>query len=467
MHWPYACPVTTEPEERSAPVVVAGAGLAGGRTCAELRAQGYAGDIVLIGAEELPPYDRPPLSKQAVGGEVAPPDHLGLDLNALGVDFRPLTRATSLTGASVAADEPLLVGTSAAGQGEPDDGLLQAAALVVASGSVAVVPPGWQLGPRVHVLRSRDDAVRWSAAIGALAPGAAVLVLGGSWIGLEAASALTAAGMAVTLMEQGAWLLPALPPEVGRQVREWAAAAGVEVLLGAPATGVSADPEAGVTITTATRELHADLVLVALGAAPDTGWLQTSGLRRSPRTGAVRTDASLRTADPRVVAVGDAAERWSPRYDSWLPGGHWQDALDAPAVAAASVIAALDGHRARGTYDAVPYFWSEMFGHMLQWTGWLPDYRQATMLRRGVGESWSFGWLAGHAGLAALLACDRPRDAVAARKAQTAAASGAPAMSAELFVDPDVPLKQALAAASGVDTAPTAAPQAPAGPGAS
>lgn len=425
--------------------MVAGAGLAGGRTCAELRAQGYDGDLVLLGAEALPPYDRPPLSKQPVGGQIAEPDHLGLDLADLGVDFRPLTRATSLEGATVAADQQLAVGTC----GEDGRaGRLDASAVVIATGAVAIVPPGWQLGPRVQVLRSRDDAVRWSTAVGGLAPGADVLVLGGSWIGLEAASSLGSAGMAVSMMEQGAWLLPGLPPEVGRQVREWAEAAGVQVLLGAPATGVLADADTGVMVTTATRELRAELVLVALGAAPDTGWLLTSGLRRSPRSGAVRTDASLRTADPRVVAVGDAAERWSPRYAAWLPGGHWQDAFDAPVVAAASVIAGLAGRRATGAYDAVPYFWSEMFGHMLQWTGWLPDYRQSTMLRRGVAADWTFGWLTPGpgAGLAALLACDRPRDAVAARRAQAADPGGVPPVSAELFVDPGVPLKQVFAA---------------------
>ncbi|MFI0433526.1 MAG: FAD-dependent oxidoreductase [Candidatus Nanopelagicales bacterium] len=416
-------------------VVVVGAGLAGGRTCAELRAQGYDGRIVLLGAEALPPYDRPPLSKREVGGTVGPPDHLGLDLGDLEVDFRPLMRATSLSGASLAADEQLVVGTPQAD--------LPADAVVVASGAVAVVPLGWGLGPRVHVLRSHDDAVAWSAAVAALERQASVIVLGGSWIGLEAAASLAASGRRVTIMEQSAWLLPALPPEVGRQVREWAEDAGVDVLLGAPATALQADSD-GVTVTTATRELRAALVLVALGAVPDTGWLQTSGLRRSPRAGALRTDASLRTADPRVVALGDAAERWSPRYDDWLPGGHWQDAFDAPAVAAASVVAVLAGQRTRVTYDAVPYFWSEMFGHMLQWTGWLPDYRQATMVRRGRAQDWTFGWLSG-GGLAALLACDRPRDAMAARKAQSATPSGAPHVSAELFVDPEVPLKRALA----------------------
>lgn len=438
-----AADAATAADAASAGVVVVGAGLAGARTCQELRAAGHQGPITLIGDEAASPYDRPPLSKQAVDATTG---DLGFDAVALNVDFRPDLRVTGLAGASRTADGPLQL--AVAGHAP-----VLAEAVVVATGASPIVPPGWHLGDRVRTLRTRDDAIALATLVDALGAQARFAVLGGSWIGMELASRLAAAGIAVTVLEKAAWLLPQLPPEVGRQVRRWCDGAGVEVGLGLPVDGVTIGeaPRDGVVVaTTGGGEVVADAALVALGVRPATGWLADSGLGLSPRSGALRVDQHLRSGDPRVIGVGDAVERWSPRYRAWLPGGHWQDALDAPVVAAQSVLAALavTGPPPPAAYDAVPYFWSEMFGHTLQWTGFLTDYRSARLVVRGdmADGPWSVCWLDEHARLHGVLACDRPRDAVAARKAQAADPGGAPEVDIDALADPQRAMRDCFVA---------------------
>lgn len=438
-------------------VVVVGAGLAGAQTCAELRAAGFSGAITLLGAEPDLPYDRPPLSKAAVTETTG---DLGFDFEALDVDFRPHTSAVGLRGASVGVDEPLRVTTDAGAE-------LPADAVVVATGAAPIIPPGWRTSERIRVLRTRADALALGQFLdrsGQPRQFESLAVLGGSWIGLEVASRVAAQGVRVALVERAAWLLPQLPPEVGRLVRTWCDEVGIEVHLGLPVESVTqAEPavrlpqppqptELPVAVRFGGTELHTDAALVALGVRPATAWLAESGVTLMPGTQAMRVDQWLRSADPRVLGVGDAISRWSPTYQAMLPGGHWQDAMDAPAVAARSLIAGLTpGAPDPEPYDAVPYFWSEMFGRTLQWTGYLPDYRAARLVVRGdlEGASWSMSWLDDDDRLAALLACDRPRDAVAARKAQAAAPQGAPWANLDALSDPDRPLKSCLSAVRG------------------
>ncbi len=428
-------------------VVVVGAGLAGAQTCGQLREVGFDGSIILLGRESDPPYDRPPLSKGAPESDTG---DLAYDFEALAVDFRPGTAAVGLQGASIEATEPLAVEL-------PDGTNLEADAVVVATGAAPVVPAGWQLSDRVRALRTREDALALHRII-ADETVSSLAILGGSWIGLEMASLAAAAGVEVTVIERAAWLLPQLPPEVGRLAHSWCDEAGITVELGLPVDAVAQLPPSdqaaggGVAVRFGGTELVADAALVALGVRPDTAWLASTHLVLVPGSQALRVDQWLQSADPRVFGVGDAISRWSPRYSALLPGGHWQDAMDAPAVAARALLAGMTpGAERPRPYDAVPYFWSVMFGHMLQWTGYLPDYRAATLVVRGDPQSgaWSMCWLDDEGRLSALLACDRPRDAVAARKAQSAAPDGAPWADLDALSDPDRPLKSCLSVSRG------------------
>jgi 3-phenylpropionate/trans-cinnamate dioxygenase ferredoxin reductase component len=385
-------------------IVVAGAGLAGLRTVEELRAAGYAGTMTLVGAEPRPPYDRPPLSKRLMAGEV---DDTTLrdDLDALGVD--------------------LCLGQAATGL---DDGVLRAGRaehrfdrLVLATGATPVSLPG---GGRQRFLRTLDDALALRAL---LRPGLRLAIVGAGWIGAELATAAAAAGCQVTVLEAAAApLAAALGAEVGALTAPWYPAAGVELRLGQQVASV----EPGGLALAGGGWLPADEVVTAVGVRPEIGWLDGSGIAID---NGVATDEQLRTSLPGVFAVGDCMAFWSSRYRRRLRFEHWDVALRAPAVAAVNLLGGTD------TYDPVPYFWSEQFGRMIQYIGF--HGAADRMLLRGdpAARQWSACWLAGDL-LVALLAVNSPRDLAQGRRVIQAAAP----VDAARLGDPQAPLRDAV-----------------------
>jgi len=382
-------------------VVVVGGGLAASRTVQELRAQGYEGALTVLAAETHLPYDRPPLSKEVLrGGD----DNVRLDVDwsALDVDLRLGCRATGLGEGVVATD---------AGD-EPYDGL------VIATGARALRLPG-----SGTALRTLDDALSLSVH---LTQGTKVVIVGAGWIGAEVATGAAQAGCDVTVVELGATPLSALPREVGELTIPWYADLGIDLRLGVAATSVQRK-----TVLLATGEqLDADIVLVAVGAAPETDWLAGSAIEVDH---GVLVDEHLATRLPGVVAVGDCVARWSPRYDCRLRVEHWDDALHGPAVAAATLL----GRAA--VYDPIPYFWSDQLGHTIQWAGFAKG--ADCVVRRGEpgdANGWAFCWLAGPR-LVAMLTVDRPRDLVQGRRRMADGAEPDPAR----LADPAVPVKSA------------------------
>jgi 3-phenylpropionate/trans-cinnamate dioxygenase ferredoxin reductase component len=384
---------------------VVGAGLAGVRAAAELRTRGYTGGLTLLGAEELAPYDRPPLSKHVLAGagEPAPLEPAWLD----GVDVR--------LGVTVTAVRPGVLGTTAGDVGW--DGL------VLAVGAEPRRLAGSDGG--AHVLRTAADAHRLRSA---LVPGARVAVVGAGWIGAEVATAAVRRGCVVTVLEAGvAPLAAALGPEAGARTAPWYAEAGVTLRTG---TAVAAVDSRGVTLAGAGR-VDADVVVEAVGVRPRLDWLAGSGIDVDPDSGGILVDESARTTLAGAVAVGDCVARWSPRAGRRVRTEHWDDALRAPAVAAATLLGIPAG------YDPVPYVWSEQFGRYVQWVGWRTDARPS--LWRGdpaAGTGWGAVWLDREGRLSGLLAVDRQRDVSRARKAIDAGAVIDPAV----LADPGTPI---------------------------
>jgi 3-phenylpropionate/trans-cinnamate dioxygenase ferredoxin reductase subunit len=389
-------------------VVVVGAGLAGVRTCQELRSGGYGGELVLVGAERHPPYDRPPLSKAVLLGEqdgspLEPAWYAGADAR-LGVT------ATGL--------EPGVLRTTA--------GELRWDRLVLATGAVPRRLPG---DGGALVLRTADDAARLRAAF---RPGASVLVVGAGWIGAEVVTAARRHGASVTVLEAaGAPLAVALGVEVGAFAAPWYAEVGAVLRTG---VAVSTVDGAGVTLAGGER-LPADAVVEGIGVRPDLAWLAGSGVDVDPASGGVLVDEHCRASLAGVYAVGDCAARWSPRLGRRVRTEHWDDALHAPAVAAAVLLGDPDA-----LYDPVPYVWSQQFGRFLQWAGWR-DGPPAVWRGDPAGRSWSAAWLDADSRLTGFLSVDRPRDAVQARRAVDA---GTPVDPGKL-ADPAVPVRNALA----------------------
>ncbi|CAN5176913.1 FAD-dependent oxidoreductase [soil metagenome] len=363
-------------------VVVVGAGLAGARSVQELRAQGFSGEIVLLGAEPHLPYDRPPLSKQVLLGKA---DDSALDVpwTELDVDVRLSTAATGLRPGTV---------TTTGGQLHYDG-------LVLATGARARLPAALR-GPDTHVLRTLDDALRLRSA---LVPGARVVVVGAGWIGAEVATAAAAAGCRTTVVEAAPGPLWGALGAVGALTAPWYDAAGIELRTSIPVEAV----EPGAVLLPGGERLAADAVVVGVGATPDVDWLVAGGLELDR---GVVVDEHLAASWGGVVATGDCAARWSPRFGDRLRVEHWDDALHAPAAAVATLLGRPTVH------DPVPYFWSDQLGHRVQHVGHAAG-ADAVVSRGAPGDpdGWAVGWLAGER-LVALLAVDRPRDLAQARK---------------------------------------------------
>lgn len=391
-------------------VVVAGGGLAGLRTVAELRARGYAGAVTLVGAESRPPYDRPPLSKKLMTGALDDTT-LEPDLGGLGADAR-----LGETAVGVETDG----GTGPGGVLRTDRAEHRFDRLVLATGAQPVALPG--PGPQ-RFLRTLDDALALRAV---LRPGLRLAIVGAGWIGAELATAAAARGCQVTVVEAAAApLAAAVGAEVGALTAGWYAAAGVELRLGQSAASV----EPGGLALAGGGWLAADEVVTAVGVRPAVGWLDGSGIAVDR---GVLVDERLRTSAPRVWAVGDCMAFWSPRYGQRLRFEHWDVALRSPAVAAAGLLGSADA------YDPVPYFWSEQFGRMVQYAGFHGGTARLVLRGDPSARRWAACWLAGGQ-LVALLTVDSPRDLVAGRRLMAAGA----AVDAAALSDPGVPLAQA------------------------
>jgi 3-phenylpropionate/trans-cinnamate dioxygenase ferredoxin reductase component len=382
-------------------VVVVGAGLAGLRTAEELRARGYAGAVTLIGAEARPPYDRPPLSKKVLAGEL---DDTGLrpDLESLDIDLRLAETAVEL------GDAVLQTGAAS----YPWD------ALVLATGANPVTLPG---EGEQHVLRTADDAL---ALRERLTPGTRLAIIGAGWIGAELATAAARRGCHVTVVEAAeAPLAAAIGADVGRQTEAWYAEAGVDLRL---RTAVAAIGPGGIALADG-GWLSADLVVTAVGVRPAVGWLAGSGVALD---NGVVVDAGLATSMPGVYAVGDCASFWSRRYQRQLRVEHWDVALHAPEVAAANIAGGSE------RYDPVPYFWSEQFGRMVQYVGWHGGADQVVWRGLPAAAKWAVCWLAGGR-LVAALTVGLPRDLLQARRLIEAGAAVDPAA----LADPGVAIR--------------------------
>ena len=403
-------------------VVIAGAGLAGLRTAAELRAREYPGHITMVGAEPHPPYDRPPLSKKLMLGEVD---------------------STSMAEDAAALDLELRLGETAVGL---DDGLLRTDRaelrfdrLVLATGAGPIRLPG--PGPQ-HVLRTIDDALAIRAA---LRPGTRLAIVGAGWIGAELATVAAARGCAVTVLEAAAApAAAALGDAVGGLLVPWYAAAGVDLRLGQPVESV----QAGGLALPGGGWLDADLVVTAVGVRPCTGWLAGSGVQLAAGfRDAVLVDAQLRTPVPGVYAAGDCAAFWSGRYGRRLRVEHWDTALHAPRVAAANLLGAAD------EYNPVPYFWSEQFGRMVQFAGHRDPADHVIQRGDPGGQRWALCWVKGEPAVAAgadgikvgqltaVLTVSQPRDLLQGRRVIEA---GRP-VDTSLLADPAVAVRDAVA----------------------
>jgi NADPH-dependent 2,4-dienoyl-CoA reductase/sulfur reductase-like enzyme len=385
--------------------VVTGAGLAGFRTVEELRRRGYSGQLTLIGAEDRPPYDRPPLSKRVLTDGIDP--SLNADFASLDADFRP-----GETAVAVEASAAKLI---------TNRDKYAFDHLVIATGSVPVTLPG--PGPQ-RVLRTYDDALALRAL---LRPGLRLAIVGAGWIGAELSTAAAAAGCQVTVVEAGpAPLAGALGAAAGARTAPWYEQAGVELRTG---TAVESVERGGLAL--AGGWLAADEIVTAVGVRPAVSWLAGSGLVLD---NGVAVDPGLRASLPGVYAAGDCAAFASLRFGVRLRVEHWETALHAPEVVAANIAGGAE------VYDPVPYFWSEQFGRMVQYAGHHAAADRLVWRGDPGAATWSACWLSGDTRrLTAVLTVNRPRDLLQGRRLIAAGAE----VDAARLADPAVAVKDA------------------------
>ena len=390
-------------------VTVVGASLAGLSAARALRAQGFAGRLTVVGEEAHAPYDRPPLSKAFLAGQVDAADlaltteedeTLDLDwrLGVRAVALRPADRAVRLEdGSDVVTD-----------------------GVVLATGARARTLPGTPALGGVHVLRTLDDALALRAS---LSRASALVVVGAGFIGAEVASTARALGLDVTVVEALPTPLSGpLGTEMGAACAALHADHGVRLLAGVGVAGlVGTTTVEAVELADGTR-LPADVVVVGIGAAPAVEWLAGSGLELA---NGVVTDATCATALPGVVAVGDCAASYDVHARRVVRAEHWTSALQQPATAAATLLGA-----APQPFAEVPYFWSEQYGKQIQFAGTRDGADTVTVVDGDVDSRSFVATWTREGRLVAVLGMDRPRPFTAWRRAlrkQAALDSSAPA----------------------------------------
>jgi len=400
-------------------IVIIGAGQAGATLAAQLRILDYQGPVTLIGEEPVPPYQRPPLSKQYLLGE------MGVDRLLLrapefyaehGIDLRlgvPVTAIDRTAGRVFLADGEAI-------------GYDQ---LALATGAVPLRLPASVGGDLdgIHTIRTLADVDRMAPEF---RPGARVLVIGGGYIGLEAAAVAAKLGLAVTLVEMAPRILGRVAAaETADFFRALHRAHGVDIREGTGLVRLIGPGRVAAAELTDGQVIATDFVIFGGGVAPRTGLAERAGLTID---NGIATDSHGLSSDPRIWAVGDCAS--FPWKDGRIRLESVGNAIDQAESVAANMLGA------DSPYVARPWFWSDQYDIKLQIAG-LSRGHDRIVTRAGEGGALSFWYYAGEA----LLAVDALNDSRAymiGKRLIEAGRSPDPA----LIADPGADLKPLLRA---------------------
>lgn len=357
-------------------IVIVGAGPAGLAAARAYRDAGGAAPVTLVGAEAHAPYNRPPLTKELLRGEIEQ-DELPIEdgswFQRNGVALELGVRATGLDPAARLVEI------------EGREPLAYSACLLSVGARPARLPvPGADL-PQVATIRTVEDSFRLRE------HGPRVVVVGSGFLGCEAASSFAARGAAaVTMVSQEAMPHEArLGAEVGELVAGWLHEDGVELAMGAPVEAIE-DAGAGTlrVIRTDDEPVDADTVLLAVGIEPRLELAEAAGLH--VESGAIAADDQLRTSAPDVLVAGDAAFARNASAGRQLRVEHWGEALGQGEVAGR----VLAGESAR--WEGVPGFWSVIGGRILKQCAWGDGHAE---VRLDAGRDGSFSaWFVDESG---------------------------------------------------------------------
>jgi 3-phenylpropionate/trans-cinnamate dioxygenase ferredoxin reductase component len=382
--------------ERQVAFLLVGGGMASAHCAAELRSRGAAGEILLVGREPEPPYERPPLSKEYVRGEsrreeafVHPPEWYeqnGVELltgtNVLSID--PGERVAKLqTGDEISFDR----------------------ALLATGAMVNILRVDGCQAEGIHYLRAfgNSDSIREDAK-----RAEHVVLIGGSYIGTEVAASLTATGTRCTIgcLEETV-LSNTFGEEVARYFHEVLTSHGVEVLGGEELDGFDGDERVAAVRTKSGKRIECDAVVVGVGVRPDAMLAQRAGLEVGD---GIVCDRTLQTSAEGIYAAGDCCS-----YDSIVHGRrlrieHWDVAMQQGRAAGGNLLG--EGK----DYDVVPYFFSDLADWAsLEYVG--PAYEWDEVVFRGERDSGEFlAWYLKDGKVAAALSVERSEDLAEARR---------------------------------------------------
>lgn len=357
--------------------VIVGGGLAGAKAAEALRDKGFDGIITLFAEEEQLPYERPPLSKEFLAGKKSLDEftvHNSDWYRDHDVDLRPGARVSSLDPAAHSV-------------GLPDGTTVHYDKLLLATGSASrrlPIPGADAAG--VHYLRTFEDA---SALNSALAEGSSLAVVGAGWIGLEVAASARQRNVDVAVVEAaGQPLSAALGDTVGKVFADLHRDHGVDLRLEAQVAEITTQGgrASGLKLGDGSV-IAADAVLVAVGAKPNVELAQQAGLAMAD--GGVQVDASLRTGDPDIYAVGDIAAAEHPLLGTRIRTEHWANALKQPAVAVAGMLGAP------GEYTELPYFFTDQYDLGMEYAGHASGVERLVFRGDVAGREFVAFWLDG------------------------------------------------------------------------
>jgi 3-phenylpropionate/trans-cinnamate dioxygenase ferredoxin reductase subunit len=400
-------------------IVVTGAGQAAAQLVDSLRREGFGGPLTVVGDEPHLPYQRPPLSKKFLAGELEP-DRLLIRP----ASFYQQNHAEMRTGVRVQAIDRARKAVRL------DDGSeLEYARLVLALGSRVrrLAAPGSELAG-VHYLRSIADVERLRAAA---QPGRRLVVIGAGYIGLEVAATCRHLGLDVTVVEALPRVMSrVVAPPVSEFFAAQHAAHGVRIRCGVGVQGIEGTRAVEAVALADGTLLPADLVVVGIGIVPVTDIAEDCGLACD---NGIAADEYCRTSDPDIYAFGDCASFPIRRYGRRVRLESVDNAFEQAKTAAAALAGKPVAH------DKVPWFWSDQYDLKLLIVGLAEGHDQLVLRGDPGSRSFSLCYLKGGE-LIALDAINQPKDYMAARKAIAERLRPDPAK----LADPQIALKDAL-----------------------
>jgi 3-phenylpropionate/trans-cinnamate dioxygenase ferredoxin reductase component len=362
--------------------MIVGASLAGAKAAETLRNEGFDGRLVLIGAESERPYERPPLSKDYLRGEVGREKVHVHDEGFYAendIDLRLGSTAVSLdtAGHELALDD---------GERLRYDRLL----LTTGAEPRRLSIPGGELDGVLY-LRSVEDS---DALRERLDGGGAVVVVGAGWIGAEVAASARQRGLEVTILDPHAVPLErVLGREVGDLYRDIHLDHGVRMLMGTGVAAFEGDTAVERVRTSDGRTLECDFVVVGVGVQPRTQLALLSGI--AVENGIV-VDEHLQTGAPGVFAAGDVANAQHPFYAQRIRIEHWDNALRQGPVAARNMLGRAEA------YDRLPYFFSDQYDVGMEYSGFARTWDRVVFRGDAASREFIAFWLAGDRVLAGM-----------------------------------------------------------------